>query len=207
MNGYKKNIGISIQKNRLLIIFFLVMESFVIILLHQYIERNALLNDKKVEKQKRIKKEIISDLEYFPIPIQYRNRIWYEDNYGAERIQGYHEGCDIMDTLDKPGQIPVVSCCDGVITNLGWLFLGGYRIGITGNSGTYFYYAHLDSYANGLEIGDFVAGGQFIGFMGNTGQGEEGTVGKFPTHLHFGIYQSHDEMTAVNPYPYLKSLE
>lgn len=206
MNEYKNNRDF-IKKGKSKFIFLLLFESLLITLLHHYIDRKALLNDKKQEKHNRIYNEIATDMEYFPIPLYFRNRIMYEDTYGADRMQGYHEGCDIMDVFDEPGQIPIVSCCDGVITNLGWLFLGGYRIGITGNNGIYFYYAHLDSYAEGLEIGDTVYGGQLIGFMGNSGEGEEGTVGKFPTHLHFGIYPIHDEMTAVNPYPYLKTLE
>lgn len=196
-----------IPVNGFKILFFLMFEAVIIIFLCHCSIHKSVDNGKKRIKQQKINQEILSDMKYFPIPVQYRNRIAYEDTYGAGRSQGAHEGCDIMDTQDKPGQIPIISCSDGVITNIGWLYLGGYRIGITGSSGTYFYYAHLDSYAEGISIGDSVCGGQLIGFMGNSGEGEEGTVGKFPTHLHFGIYQSDDEMTAVNPYTYLKNLE
>ena len=46
-----------------------------------------------------------------------------------------------------------------------------------------------------------------LGFMGDSGYGEEGTVGKFAVHLHLGIYVSSKigEMT-VNPYNILKLL-
>ena len=30
--------------------------------------------------------------------------------------------------------------------------------------------------------------GDFLGFMGDSGYGQEGTKGKFPVHLHIGIY-------------------
>jgi murein DD-endopeptidase MepM/ murein hydrolase activator NlpD len=33
-----------------------------------------------------------------------------------------------------------------------------------------------------------VQAGTLLGFMGDTGYGEEGTSGKFPVHLHVGIY-------------------
>lgn len=207
MKQYKRTVRMHIQKEHLKVFCILFIESVLITALYHCICHKAILNSEKQTKQNQINHGISSDMEYFPIPGQYRNRILYEDSFGADRIQGKHEGCDIMDTQDRPGEIPVVSCCDGVVTNLGWLFLGGYRIGITGNNGTYFYYAHLDSYAEGIAIGDVVCGGQLIGFMGNSGEGEEGTVGKFPTHLHFGIYRSEGEMTAVNPYSFLKNSE
>ena len=45
--------------------------------------------------------------------------------------------------------------------------------------------------------------------MGDTGYGEEGTTGKFPVHLHVGIYVRTDAVAelAVNPYPVLKYVE
>ncbi len=42
-----------------------------------------------------------------------------------------HEGIDIMALKNQRGLYPVLSMTDGVITNLGWLEQGGYRIGIT----------------------------------------------------------------------------
>ena len=74
-------------------------------------------------------------------------------------------------------------------------------------AGAYFYYAHLDSYAN-LKVGDQVKAGQLLGFMGDTGYGEAGTKGMFPVHLHLGIYIYPDgtEMS-INPYAILKYAE
>jgi murein DD-endopeptidase MepM/ murein hydrolase activator NlpD len=151
---------------------------------------------------------IAKEMIYFPVARAFYNEVTYEDSYGAARQNGGHEGCDIMDVQNEPGRIPVVSATDGVITNLGWLYLGGYRIGITSESGIYYYYAHLDSYGAGLAVGDEVKAGQFLGFMGNTGEGEEGTKGKFDVHLHFGIYiWDENREETVNPYPFLRDID
>jgi len=54
-----------------------------------------------------------------------------------------------------------------------------------------------------------VEAGQILGFMGNTGYGEEGTSGKFPVHLHLGIYVNPKgkEELSVNPYYVLRAME
>ena len=150
---------------------------------------------------------ILEDIKCFPVAKQYMDVIDYQDTYGAARKNKGHEGCDIFDRQNRMGEIPIVSATDGVVTNLGWLYLGGYRIGITSGSGIYYYYAHLDSYAAGIRVGKTVNAGELLGFMGNTGEGEEGTKGKFDVHLHFGIYTNLDgDEQTVNPYPYLKQI-
>ncbi|MGN0438996.1 MAG: M23 family metallopeptidase [Lachnospiraceae bacterium] len=207
MSGYKSVTRNLMIKDILKLISILCIEMLVITMLHHVIVRKAEVNDKKIKKQNMIQDKITMDMRYFPIPVAFRSRIYYEDSYGSKRLQGQHEGCDIMDYNNKPGEIPIISCCDGTITNIGWLYLGGYRIGIESSHNIYFYYAHLDSYADGLKIGQKVCRGQLLGFMGNSGEGEEGTVGKFPTHLHFGIYDCQNDFIAVNPYSYLKNVE
>lgn len=157
---------------------------------------------------------LIIDMKYFPVPkavaedkwVNYINSWGYERTYKGERR---HEGTDIMADVNKAGVYPVVSVSDGTVTNIGWLELGGYRIGITSDNGIYYYYAHLDSYAENIKTGDRVQAGQFLGFMGNTGYSKvEGTKGKFDVHLHFGIYYCKDNVEfALNPYYMLKNLE
>lgn len=153
--------------------------------------------------------DITKDMQCFPIPLVYRSGVYYTDTYGAARNSGGHEGCDIMDTGNTAGQIPIVSATDGVITNVGWLYLGGYRIGITSEHDIYYYYAHLDSYAAGITAGRDIKAGELLGFMGNTGEGEEGTKGKFPVHLHFGIYVQNQDGNeeSVNSYPFLRKID
>ena len=91
---------------------------------------------------------------------------------------------------------------------IGWLPLGGYRIGVRSVSGGYFYYAHLSSYEEAISLGKRVSAGDILGFMGNTGYGEEGTSGMFPVHLHLGIYirTMEGQEISVNPYPVLQCL-
>ncbi len=155
-----------------------------------------------------------ADVKYFPVPKSSWDEdmtVSFENSWKFERIFGgkrYHEGCDIMANENKRGVYPVISMCDGVVEKKGWLTKGGYRLGIRGKSGAYFYYAHLQSYADIAE-GDTVKAGQLLGFMGDSGYGEEGTTGKFDVHLHVGIYikTEHNEEVSVNPYPVLKYLQ
>jgi murein DD-endopeptidase MepM/ murein hydrolase activator NlpD len=108
----------------------------------------------------------------------------------------------------KRGIHQVQSVSQGVVEQLGWLELGGYRVGIRSPQGIYYYYAHLDSYATGLKKGDSVKAGTFLGYMGDTGYGKEGTRGQFPVHLHFGIYYNQGETEkSINPYSTLQYLE
>ena len=154
-----------------------------------------------------------NDIRYFPIPDSCADTglgVSFVDSWMGERNykgKDFHEGTDIMADRNERGIYPVVSISDGIITNLGWLEKGGYRIGITSPSGVYFYYAHLDSYAD-IEEGERVMAGELLGFMGDSGYGEEGTKGQFPVHLHLGIYSFQDgKEISVNPYYVLMDLE
>ncbi len=154
-----------------------------------------------------------NDLEYFPVAEYEAERlnVTFSDSWMLDRTyQGNrkHEGTDIMPSVNQPNLFPVVSMTDGTVTSVGWLELGGYRIGITAPQGAYFYYAHLSSYT-GFKEGDSIHAGDVIGFMGDTGYSkEEGTTGKFPVHLHLGIYLWKDgKEISVNPYAPLKYVE
>lgn len=156
---------------------------------------------------------LIIDMEYFPVARSKTRKTWveYEDSWGNERTYGgerTHEGCDIMSEENKRGVMPVIAASGGTVTNLGWLELGGWRIGITSDNGIYYYYAHLDSYADNMAEGTKIRKGQLIGYMGDSGYSKvEGTVGKFDVHLHFGIYIYVDgKETALNPYYLLKNI-
>ena len=147
---------------------------------------------------------------YFPVgaDLSGGGAVSFEDSFGEARTFGgdrQHEGCDIMADNGKAGYFPIVSVSDGTIENIGWLTLGGYRIGIRSPGGVYYYYAHLDSYAKGLALGMEVKAGQLLGYMGDSGYGEEGTRGQFPVHLHFGIYTGNPEKS-WDPYWILEQL-
>lgn len=157
---------------------------------------------------------IWKDVTYFPIPLSttHKNyRVTYEDSWMSERTYGGrrgHEGVDLMASKDTPGLYPVLSMTDGIITQKGWLEKGGWRIGVQSPSGGYFYYAHLHSYNEELEVGDQIRAGQLLGFMGNSGYGPEGTTGMFATHLHVGIYlYPYGEEISINPYWILRMAE
>lgn len=154
------------------------------------------------------------DVEYFPVA-EPSNRsdaaVTFEDSWMFGRSykgERGHEGTDIMAAVNERGLYPVVSMTDGTVKNKGWLELGGWRLGIETERGAYFYYAHLDSYAD-IEVGDEVKAGDFLGYMGDSGYSrEEGTIGNFPVHLHMGIYLYPDgREVSVNPYGVLRYAE
>lgn len=158
---------------------------------------------------------IWKDLEYFPIPLSTKDLdagVTFENSWLFERSYGgsyAHEGTDLMPDVNVAGRYPVLSMTDGIVEKIGWLEKGGYRIGIRSAHDVYFYYAHLDSYAEEFQVGDVVSAGELLGFMGDTGYGTEGTRGKFKVHLHVGIYVRTEDIPelAVNPYWFLRYLE
>lgn len=167
-------------------------------------------NREGYEKIQKAYSAIWDDLCCFPVELElgaaYENSWMFERYYGGKRG---HEGTDLIPPQNVSGYYPVRSVTDGVVEQIGWLPKGGYRIGIRSLHGGYFYYAHLDSYSRSYQIGDSVEAGETIGYMGDTGYGEEGTRGQFPVHLHFGIYIQNNECEemSVNPYWILRYLE
>lgn len=95
----------------------------------------------------------------------------------------------------------VVALADGVVTEIdavdtfdGDSDLGGVSVSWRTEVG-HFYASHLESLAEGLEVGDAVEAGQVLGTVGTSGNAA-GT----PPHLHVGWYV---DGVAVNPYPTL----
>jgi len=147
------------------------------------------------------------DLGARAFPVSTWHNYSYSNGYGAARGWGgrrAHEGIDIFAGYG----VPVLSTSYGVVEIIGWNKYGGYRIGIRDIYNTYQYYAHLQGFAEGIEEGSIVEPGQVIGSVGATGYGKEGTSGKFPPHLHFGLYKFDGRREwAFNPYPHLKRWE
>ena len=165
--------------------------------------------------------EQLAEVTYFPVAAKRKRNsdgslmeqpeqcFSYEDSFGEERTYGgerKHEGTDIMAIDGRSGVYPVLSMTDGVVDKVGWLELGGYRVGIRSPSGVYYYYAHLDSYRKDLAEGQQIKAGDLLGFLGDSGYGKEGTKGEFPAHLHLGVYLGGDE-DVINPYPLLRYAE
>ena len=122
----------------------------------------------------------------FPLPIGYNftyNNTWgHARGWGGRRI---HEGTDIFANYS----VPVRSTCYGIIEMKGWNKYGGWRIGIRDLNNNYHYFAHLTGFSDGIKVGQVVKPEQPIGSVGSTGYGPPGTSGKFPPHLHFGLYK------------------
>ncbi|WP_170008066.1 M23 family metallopeptidase [Bacillus fonticola] len=145
------------------------------------------------------------DLHAFPLPLQYNYS--YKNTWGDSRGWGgrrIHEGTDIFADYG----VPVLSTCYGVVEMKGWNQFGGWRVGIRDIHNNYHYYAHLSGFAQGLEIGQVVEPGTQIGGVGSSGYGPPGTSGKFPPHLHYGIYKDNGWTEwSFDPYPRLKLWE
>ena len=126
----------------------------------------SLTYDLKFNELKEYYYVLLHDIKSFPIEEHSRKRpiVSYENTWNAHRSYGgdrKHEGTDLMVCDNTSGEYKVVSMTDGIVEKKGWLDQGGYRIGIRSKNGAYFYYAHLESYADELEVGDFVEAGDF----------------------------------------------
>lgn len=158
----------------------------------------------------------------FPLPERYASS--YDNDWGAARVQGRHEGTDVF----APEGTPIRSISDGAVSRAwgssgdGWNDLGGYTVMIEASRdvgpierGDRLYYAHMNG-PTPLEPGERVEAGRKIGEVGNTGQGPPGTRGEFEPHLHLGWYagwgffetgRAEAASGAMNPYPLLRWIE
>lgn len=146
----------------------------------------------------------------FPFRLKDRAKLSYQDTWGASRTYGgkrKHEGTDVM---TRKG-VPLLAVTDGLIIRKGWNQLGGWRISLLDihHPQIVYYYAHLKEFSPDLQVGSYVRKGDIIGYVGDSGYGREGTTGKFPPHLHFGIYVREGwfktTSKAINSYPFLKA--
>ncbi|CCQ97679.1 sporulation-specific L-Ala-D-Glu endopeptidase [[Clostridium] ultunense Esp] len=121
--------------------------------------------------------------------------------WGGRRI---HEGTDLFAGYGTP----VRSSSYGYVEIMGWNKYGGWRIGIRDLNNIYHYYAHLSGFQKGVKTHMIVEPGQVIGYVGSSGYGKPGTSGKFPPHLHYGMYKYNGRSEwAFDPYPHLKLWE
>ena len=116
-------------------------------------------------------------------------RTQFTNSFGAPRSGGRsHRGTDMFAPWDEP--VYAVESGTVVTANRG---LGGKLIWLTANSGTAYYYAHL----NGFNVSDgaTVSQGDLIGFNGNSGN----AVGTSP-HVHLQIHPNGRGGAVINPY-------
>lgn len=120
----------------------------------------------------------------------------FTDTWGAPRSGGRrHEGVDFMAARGTP----VAAVTDGVIKRLRTGGLGGITVRLVDAKGDEYYYAHLDSRAPGLSVGQEVEAGDLLGTVGTTGNSPD----HIP-HLHWEFLPGGGK--AVNPTPLARRL-
>ena len=118
---------------------------------------------------------------------------WHDARSGGR----LHLGVDVIAAKGKL----LYAVADGTITKMYWDApgtLAGNGLRLTMDDGTYFFYAHLDSFADGIAEGTEVTAGQVIGTVGATGNAGA-------DHLHFEVHPGGG--AAVNPYPIVKAVD
>ena len=135
----------------------------------------------------------IVTIDVFPV----QGHCSFVDSWHAARGNArLHLGVDIIAT---EGQL-LYAVADGTIgkvTNDAPGKLSGNALRLVRADGTYFFYAHMKSFAEGITEGTTVKAGQVIGLLGKTGTGTP--------HLHFEVHPGGGE--AVNPYPVVKAID
>ena len=144
---------------------------------------------------------VLPDLATLGIPqisiFPSQGRCSFSDTWLQVRPGGrQHEGVDIMGVKG----LALYAVVDGTITKMYGAdsVLSGNALRLTTSDGTYFFYAHLDSFAPGIAIGSVVKAGQIVGYMGATGHAGS-------PHLHFEVHPKGG--AAVSPYPVVKAVD
>lgn len=113
------------------------------------------------------------------VPVEGIPRGALRDDYTAKRTAGMHRALDIL----APRYTAVVASDDLVIGRLFSGPVGGIVIYASDPEQRFvYYYAHLERYRKGLAVGDRVAKGSVIGYVGATGNASPDTP-----HLHFQV--------------------
>ena len=133
----------------------------------------------------------------------------YIDDFGDPRLQGRHEGNDIMAIRHQPA----VAFERGKVEKHVGSSMGTCMLYLHGASGMTYIYIHLNndltmkndnrggcrngvSWAPGLRNGQTVRRGQLVGYVGDSGDAD----GIHP-HLHFEVHPN--ARAAANPFPHL----
>ena len=121
---------------------------------------------------------------------------FYANSWGAARSGGRkHQGVDIITGRNKP----IYAVRDGKVSKkYSGAKLAGTGIAIQIADGTYYFYAHLSSFAEGIRKGSKVKAGDIIGYVGSTGA-------TLVPHIHFEIHPQGG--AAVDPTPYVAQVD
>ncbi len=133
-------------------------------------------------------------LDVFPV----QGKCWFGDTWQAPRSGGrLHQGVDIIAARGKL-LYAVVSGRISKVYNDTPGSLAGNGVRVAQDDGTYFTYLHMDTFAEGIQLGTKVTAGQVIGTLGSTGNAAT-------PHLHFEAHPRGG--AAVNPYPLVKPID
>jgi hypothetical protein len=153
-----------------------------------------------------------SGVQYHRITFPVNADVRYTDDFGDCRdgCAHHHEGNDLMGAK----LMPEVAASSGVIS---WVHAdssgtAGNMISLVGDDGWEYWYIHINNdtpgtddganparwrFAAGLKAGTRVKAGQFIAYMGDSGNAEDTQA-----HLHFEIHTPHG--TPIDPYTSLR---
>lgn len=119
----------------------------------------------------------------------------FTNDWGGTRPGGrVHQGIDLF----AKESTPVVAEVNGVIFNVGWNDVGGWRYWIRDQWGNEYYHAHLSAFSPAAVEGSQVEAGTVLGFIGNTGDAKT-----TPPHMHYEIHPAGG--AAIPPFSYVSN--
>jgi hypothetical protein len=153
------------------------------------------------------------DVRTITFPVE--GPVRYYDDFGAPRAGHTHQGNDLLGTKLQR----LLAATDGTVRELSNRGAGlpnsGNRLVIRDSEGWEYWYIHINNdspgtddnlnplewaFAPGLQVGSRVTAGQFVAYLGDSGNAESAGP-----HLHFEIHRP--DGTAVSPYPSLQAAE
>jgi hypothetical protein len=143
-----------------------------------------------------------------PLAFPVVGNVTFTNDYGAPRAGGWHQGNDLM----ARWRAPAIAAERGTVKLHTGSSIGTCMLYLYGESGYTYVYIHLNNdltsksedsggckqgvaYAPGLRTGDFVRKGELVGYVGDSGDAENGM-----DHLHFEIRRNG---APLNPYTHL----
>lgn len=139
----------------------------------------------------------------------YSSPFGYRGNIGINGASPYHSGVDI----DDDNGMPIHCCGNGTVYRSYWNDARGWVIIINHGSSVYTLYQHMKSKSS-IDVGTEVTANQVIGYVGNTGVGNNHlhlevhigkTLGMAGVEYYDNYYQCWRNHYAVNPAQFFPS--
>ena len=126
-----------------------------------------------------------------PVPVDGISHAAVPRDFHAPR-PGFHSAHQGTDLLARRGT-PVRSASWGVVARIEEQPRGGKVVFVAGEGAMLFFYAHLDRYAPDLHVGQTVARGTLLGYVGDTGNA------RGIPHLHFEARPAATAFAPIDP--------